>query len=108
MRQMETSFSMEWWERMVEAMRNAWLAVATRIRFRKRRGVGLLKLDNDVRTCGYEDVHTMWEMLRNNESLSASNHHHHHHQTVRTNRQRRRPIWKLIAWARRAPLLCHP
>ncbi|CAN6450708.1 unnamed protein product [Victoria cruziana] len=106
MREMETSFSMDWWKKMVEAMRNVWFAVATRLRVRKRRGVGLLKLDKDVRSCGYEDVHIMWEMLRNSESHSATN--HLHHQDVTTKRQRRRPIWKLIAWARRAPLLCHP
>lgn len=31
-------------------------------------GAGLLKLHDDIQTCGYEDVQIMWEMLRRTES----------------------------------------
>ena len=31
---------------------------------------GLKKLRNDVKSCEYEDIRVMWEMLNRNESLS--------------------------------------
>ncbi|KAK4796029.1 hypothetical protein SAY86_028355 [Trapa natans] len=30
-------------------------------------GGGLLKLREDVQSCGYQDVHVMWELLRRSE-----------------------------------------
>lgn len=38
-------------------------------------GAGLLKLHDDVQTCGYQDVQVMWEMLRRSEKdhLTAAN-----------------------------------
>lgn len=37
-------------------------------------GAGLLKLHDDIQTCGYEDVQIMWEMLKKTESEVMSNH----------------------------------
>ncbi|GJV34089.1 hypothetical protein Tco_1394489, partial [Tanacetum coccineum] len=34
---------------------------------------GLLKLHDDIQTCGYEDVQVMWEMLHRTESELTSN-----------------------------------
>lgn len=41
-------------------------------------GVGLLKLHDDVQTCGYQDVQVMWEMLQRSESEVLGNHDHDH------------------------------
>ncbi|KAG6424415.1 hypothetical protein SASPL_114833 [Salvia splendens] len=36
--------------------------------------VGLLKLHDDILTCGYEDVQIMWEMLKKTETEVMSDH----------------------------------
>ncbi|KAG8388187.1 hypothetical protein BUALT_Bualt02G0099700 [Buddleja alternifolia] len=58
---------MEWWRKMVFPVRRAWFSVSARLKARKN-GAGLLKLHDDIQTCGYEDVQIMWEMLRQTES----------------------------------------
>ncbi|PWA34860.1 hypothetical protein CTI12_AA468130 [Artemisia annua] len=58
---------MNWWQNMVVPIRRVWLAVAGRVKPRDN-GSGLLKLHDDVQTCGYEDVQVMYEMLRITES----------------------------------------
>ena len=79
---------MHWWNKMVRPMRNAWGRVSRRIRLRKN---GLVKLQNDVRTCEYEDVHILWDMLKRNEIDLA--------------RSRKGRLWK-FQWAKCSPLLC--
>uniref|UniRef100_M1CTP0 Uncharacterized protein n=1 Tax=Solanum tuberosum TaxID=4113 RepID=M1CTP0_SOLTU len=37
-------------------------------------GAGLLKLQGDIQSCGYEDVQVMWEMLGGTESELTSRH----------------------------------
>ncbi|KAI3463504.1 hypothetical protein Pfo_020167 [Paulownia fortunei] len=64
---------MEWWHKMVFPVRRAWFAVSARVKARKN-GAGLLKLRDDIQTCGYEDVQIMWEMLRRTESSVLSHH----------------------------------
>ncbi|KAJ6414562.1 hypothetical protein OIU84_003540 [Salix udensis] len=50
---------------------------------------GLLKLHNDVQTCGYEDVQVMWEILRRSESeLMAS-----------LPKRKQRPFWRVFVWS---------
>ncbi|KAL3617667.1 hypothetical protein CASFOL_037988 [Castilleja foliolosa] len=66
---------MEWWRKMVFPVRKAWVAVSARVKARKK-GAGLLKLHDDIQTCGYEDVQIMWEMLRRTESEVNSSSHH--------------------------------
>ncbi|XP_020103499.1 uncharacterized protein LOC109720655 [Ananas comosus] len=70
-----------WQKKVVFPVKRAWVAVAGRVRSRKD-GSGILKLHNDVQTCGYEDVQVMWEMLRS--GLEPS----------RISRQRRWPFWR--------------
>ncbi|XP_073269774.1 uncharacterized protein [Primulina huaijiensis] len=53
----------EWWRKVVFPIKRAWSAVFSRVKEREK-GVGLLKLHDDIQTCGYEDVQVMWEMLR--------------------------------------------
>ncbi|KAH9309343.1 hypothetical protein KI387_037254, partial [Taxus chinensis] len=48
-------------------------------------GRGLLKLYNDVQSCGYQDVQVMWEMLQNSETTSSP--------------KRQRSAWKICIWA---------
>ncbi|KAH7660795.1 hypothetical protein IHE45_15G017200 [Dioscorea alata] len=50
-----------WWDRVVILpVRRVWLAMATRLGIRK---TGLGKLRQQVRSCEYEDVRIMWELL---------------------------------------------
>ncbi|MQM01644.1 hypothetical protein Taro_034407 [Colocasia esculenta] len=50
-------------------------------------GAGILKLRDDVQTCGYQDVQVMWEMLLRSEmELSA-------HAA-----RRKRLFWKAFVW----------
>ncbi|XP_039054048.1 uncharacterized protein LOC120196276 isoform X2 [Hibiscus syriacus] len=56
---------MDWWLKVIFPVRRLWFAVSSRVKARKS---GLLKLHDDVQTCGYEDVQVMWEMLRRSES----------------------------------------
>ncbi|KAK2976614.1 hypothetical protein RJ640_021416 [Escallonia rubra] len=53
-------------------------------------GAALLKLRDDIQTCGYEDVQVMWEMLRRTES------------ELITHRPKRkpRPFWRIFVWHR--------
>nr|XP_009380750.1 PREDICTED: uncharacterized protein LOC103969058 isoform X2 [Musa acuminata subsp. malaccensis] len=56
---------MDWWQRMVVLpAKRALVAVAARVRTRKAGRGMLVKLRNEVQTCGYEDVQVMWEMLQ--------------------------------------------
>ncbi|KAL1546899.1 hypothetical protein AAHA92_23436 [Salvia divinorum] len=59
------STEVNWWEKMVIPMRKVWGRVSRRFGFRK---TGLIKLHKDVRTCEYEDVHILWDLLKRNEA----------------------------------------
>ena len=53
-------------------------------------GAGLLKLEDDVQTCEYQDIQVMWEMLRRTESGGPiDNHHEREHQ----------PFWRIFEWS---------
>jgi len=52
-------------------------------------GAGLLKLRDDVQTCGYEDVQVMWEMLQRTESDVIENHH----------KRKQLPFWRIFVWS---------
>ncbi|KAG6468629.1 uncharacterized protein LOC122034548 [Zingiber officinale] len=51
---------MAWLARMASPARRVCDGVAYRLGFRKS---GLMRLRREVRTCEYEDVHVMWELL---------------------------------------------
>lgn len=53
---------------------------------------GLVKLQQDVRTCEYEDVHVLWEMLERNETGLTG--------------RRKGPFWEFVQWAKHTPLIC--
>ncbi|CAN8287586.1 unnamed protein product [Cochlearia groenlandica] len=42
---------------------------------------GLLRLQNDVSSCEYEDIHIMWNLLHKNEDLTQ---------------KKKKPCWNLI------------
>nr|GMC73610.1 MAGUK P55 subfamily member 4 like [Ipomoea batatas] len=74
-----------WWRKLVFPVRRVWFAVSARVKARNHGG-GLLKLHDDIQTCGYEDVQVMWEMLRRTESsefISEPN-----------NQKPQRPFWR--------------
>ncbi|XVE70177.1 hypothetical protein DITRI_Ditri10aG0051400 [Diplodiscus trichospermus] len=82
---------MQIFDRMRFRMRRVWTGVAARLGVRKS---GLLKLRKDVRSCEYEDVQVMWEMLRRNEK-----------EVVQSPRRcKKRPLSNCFEWG--APFLC--
>ncbi|KAM7480245.1 hypothetical protein LguiA_028458 [Lonicera macranthoides] len=82
----------DWWQKMVFPVRRVLVAVAARVKARKN-GAGLLKLRDDIQTCGYEDVQVMWEMLRRTESELIS------HRPKR----KQRPFWRIFIWQNHNP-----
>ncbi|GMP34398.1 hypothetical protein ACSBR2_023613 [Camellia fascicularis] len=79
---------MEWWHKMVFPVRRVWVALASRVKSRKN-GAGLLKLRDDIQTCGYEDVQVMWEMLSRSGLDSMSN----------LPKRKHRPFWRVFVWS---------
>nr|CAB3485671.1 unnamed protein product [Digitaria exilis] len=75
---------MAWWrKKVVSPARRAWAAVSTRVRVRNTgSGGSILKLHEDVQTCGYKDVQVMFEILTS-ELEVASHVPKHHHQRKR-------------------------
>ncbi|KAK1276951.1 hypothetical protein QJS04_geneDACA004034 [Acorus gramineus] len=81
----------EWWNRMIFPVKRVLVSFAARVKGRKNGG-GLLKLHDDVQTCGYQDVQVMWEMLRRSEmELSSSP-------------KRKRPFWRILVWSNRSSM----
>ncbi|KAL6652085.1 hypothetical protein ACP70R_011010 [Stipagrostis hirtigluma subsp. patula] len=64
---------MAWWrKKVVFPARRAWAAVSTRVRVRNTgSGGNILKLHEDVQTCGYKDVQVMFEILRSELEVSS-------------------------------------
>ncbi|KAJ0980274.1 hypothetical protein J5N97_008529 [Dioscorea zingiberensis] len=61
---------MEWWDRVVILpARRVWLGMASRLGIRK---TGLGKLRKQVRSCEYEDVRIMWELLSGPERKKST------------------------------------
>ncbi|XP_057966912.1 uncharacterized protein LOC131157064 [Malania oleifera] len=87
---------MDWWEKMLFPVRRVWIAVAARVKARKNGG-GLLKLHDDIQTCGYEDVRVMWEMLTRSESELSSA--HRKRKPRPRSRTRPRPFWRVLVWS---------
>ncbi|KAG8494622.1 hypothetical protein CXB51_012040 [Gossypium anomalum] len=86
---------MDWWHKMIFPVRRLWFVVSSRVKARKN-GAGLLKLHDDVQTCGYEDVQVMWEMLRRSESeLMAANNN--------PKRKHRPAFWRVFVWSSNHP-----
>ncbi|KAH7846668.1 hypothetical protein Vadar_016744 [Vaccinium darrowii] len=56
---------MGWWRMMVLPLRKIWIVVAKGVGIRK---TGLVKLQQEVRTCEYKDVQVLWHMLNRNET----------------------------------------
>lgn len=75
---------------MIFPVRKVWFAVSTRVKARKN-GAGLLKLHDDVQTCGYQDVQVMWEMLRRSETEVIAHNNN--------NKRKQRPFWRVFVWS---------
>ncbi|KAL3505068.1 hypothetical protein ACH5RR_034909 [Cinchona calisaya] len=61
---------------------------------------GLVKLRHDVRTCEYEDVRILWELLKKNDTPLQTS-------SAGGSSISKKRFSKVVEWARRAPLLCH-
>ncbi|KAJ0984200.1 hypothetical protein J5N97_002556 [Dioscorea zingiberensis] len=70
--------------RVAFPVRRVWLAVAARVKARKEGGI--LKLRDDVQTCGYQDVQVMWEILRRSEMKEQPKEH-------------KRSFWRMPKWS---------
>ncbi|KAK9097844.1 hypothetical protein Syun_024889 [Stephania yunnanensis] len=95
---------MDLWHDMIFPMRRVWSAVSTRVKARKNGG-GLLKLHNDVQTCGYQDVQVMWEMLQRSESeltaqINSAGCDGNSHSSTQTKRKQW-PLWRVFVWSHR-------
>nr|GMD99437.1 Cyclic pyranopterin monophosphate synthase [Ipomoea batatas] len=69
LREMGMSAEMKFLGKMLVPMRKAWTKFAYRLHFRR---TGLVKLHRDVKTCEYEDVHILWEMVKRYEKEMAT------------------------------------
>ncbi|URD99354.1 hypothetical protein MUK42_29071 [Musa troglodytarum] len=92
---------MAWWERVVAfPARRVWIGVASRLGVQR---TGLKRLRKEVRTCEYEDVRVMWEILRKADSETRRRPSPAGREIRRRRRRRRRghgDIWaSLFDWA---------
>ncbi|KAK3029809.1 hypothetical protein RJ639_038251 [Escallonia herrerae] len=74
-----------------------WTIYLTYMASLKKVLAGLVKLHHDVRTCEYEDVHVLWEMLKKNETGIARS----------AVGRKQGQLWNIVNWAKRAPFFCH-
>ncbi|KAE8056649.1 hypothetical protein FH972_013397 [Carpinus fangiana] len=103
---------MDW----LHKMKRAWLAVSARIRPRKSGGssvgslggggscngdYGLLKLRDDVRTCTYQDVQVMWNMLSGSQANDVSSAKSVAQPLHLESSKQRRVSWRLVFWSNR-------
>uniref|UniRef100_A0A7N0RGT2 Uncharacterized protein n=1 Tax=Kalanchoe fedtschenkoi TaxID=63787 RepID=A0A7N0RGT2_KALFE len=86
---------MDWWKRVMSPVRRLCFHV-DKARSRRQTGGGLLKLRDDIQTCGYEDVQVMWEILRKSETEVADR--------KSQNKAKQRPIWWFIRDDRKSAL----
>ncbi|CAH9075796.1 unnamed protein product, partial [Cuscuta epithymum] len=84
------------WRKLIFPVRKVWLAVSARVKARKQGAAGLLKLHDDIQTCGYEDVQVMWEMLRQAESKLTSL---GHDDNANNKQKQHRPFWRIFVWS---------
>ncbi|KAF7843169.1 MAGUK p55 subfamily member 4 like [Senna tora] len=76
---------MDFFHKIIFPVRRVFIALSSRLKSRKN-GDGLLKLQDDVQTCGYEDVQVMWEMLRRTESEV-------------TEKRKQQAFWRIFVWS---------
>lgn len=89
---------MDIWHKMIFPVRRVWLSLSARLKHRKN-GAGLLKLQDDVQTCGYEDVQVMWEMLQRTES----------EEVIETHQKRKQlPFWRIFVWSNHREVSSEP
>ncbi|CAK9214945.1 unnamed protein product [Sphagnum troendelagicum] len=75
--------STSWLRKVTTPFRRIWDAMMSRLLpgRRHKRANGISKLYNDVRSCGYEDVHVMWSMLQHSHFPSDPPKRRHHRLT---------------------------
>ncbi|KAL5706871.1 hypothetical protein ACHQM5_024982 [Ranunculus cassubicifolius] len=80
-------------DRMHVNLRRLWFGLACRLGIRNR---GLQKLSHDVKTCEYEDVRIMWELLNKTDAELAA----------LPPKKRKKHFWNIFMLAHRVPHLC--
>ncbi|KAF8052560.1 hypothetical protein N665_1545s0007 [Sinapis alba] len=79
----------ESWNTMAFPTRQIWNRVTVRVGFRHS---GLLRLQNDVSSCEYEDIHIMWNLLHKIEDPT-------HTRSAQFNKriqQKKKACWNLL------------
>ncbi|KAK9274447.1 hypothetical protein L1049_021694 [Liquidambar formosana] len=89
---------MDWWHKI----RKLLVALSARVKTRKTgggdgdgvsTGSGLMKLREDVKACGYEDVEVMWNILSRMEMEQQQVASHS------SKRTKKHPIWRSFFWS---------
>ncbi|CAA6657507.1 unnamed protein product [Spirodela intermedia] len=86
---------MEFLGRLDAAVRRVWIVLAMRLGIRK---TGLMKLRNEIRTCEYEDIRVMWELLRMKGDGVGQ-----YSQLTPSPSRSSRQLWSVFRWAAQAP-----
>ncbi|KAL8099114.1 hypothetical protein AgCh_031700 [Apium graveolens] len=73
-------------KKMVCPVRKLLSAIATRVKSRKH-GASILKLHDDIQTCGYQDIQVMWEMIRSESELNSQ-----------SSKQKQKSFWRFFIW----------
>ncbi|KAI3491380.1 hypothetical protein L1887_44307 [Cichorium endivia] len=85
---------MEWWRKLAICLRKFWIRAATRFGVPKS---GLRRLRHDIMRCEYEDVHVLWELLKEGDKGLSGD----------IGSKKKRPFSILLKWAGRksSPLI---
>ncbi|KAJ0234716.1 hypothetical protein HA466_0271860 [Hirschfeldia incana] len=78
----------EWWNTMAFPTRRIWNRFTVRVGFRRS---GLLRLQNDVSSCEYEDIHIMWNLLHKIEDTAPRS-----SQFNKRIQQKKKACWNLL------------
>ncbi|KAL8487631.1 hypothetical protein ACS0TY_024084 [Phlomoides rotata] len=83
------------WDKMTSPMRKVWTKLSKK--FGHRKNAEHMKLQQDVSSCEYEDVHVLWEMLKRHDvDLTGS-----------PKDSAAASFWDVLQWAKNTPLICH-
>ncbi|GLJ23479.1 hypothetical protein SUGI_0444780 [Cryptomeria japonica] len=57
----------KWVDKIISPLKKVWEGIHKRIHAARKKSRGIYILYDDVRSCGYEDVHVMWSILVDKE-----------------------------------------
>ena len=82
-------------------MRKFWTKLSKKLRLRKN--AEHMKLQQDIKSCEYEDVHVLWEMLKKHDTdLSGSD-----CSETQLIKKGGASFWEILQFPKQPPLICH-